>query len=164
MSVVGLKPDPSHVMLPPLKDLQALCSFWVLHQTSAYISFILNYVSDNIAKNTVSRSLKFFLDRWCAGQLGNCECFDLDYSALALFDPVLSSVVSMDTSNRGDRAVLIRIQENNTKKIVAFVSRTFIEAKRNCSVIRKDMPSCVWAAGQTTTLHQEVWIKIVGIS
>ncbi len=48
----------------------------------------------------------------------------LKSSALELFDPNLSIVVSTNASNYGLDAVLVQIHEDKTEPIVAFASRT----------------------------------------
>lgn len=70
----------------------------------------------------------------------------MDSPSLALFDPSLRPLVSIDASDYGLGAVFAQIQPDSTEKHVAFASRTLTETERKYSTAEKEALACVWAA------------------
>ena len=147
-------PNTKHVVavtqaLPP-KDASTLHSF--LRLTSWDSKFIPNYA-------TVVEPLRALLRKdadfsWTEAahtQFERVKKMIANSPALALFDPIVTTVVTTDTSDYGLRAVLTQLHEDSTEGTVAFASRTLTECERKYSTVEKEALICIWAIAKWRT-------------
>ncbi|CAM5125756.1 unnamed protein product [Eretmochelys imbricata] len=136
ISQAGLKPDPAHILAisnaPPPTDLQTLRSFLVL--ISWYAKFIPSYASVIEPLRELlqgSSTLVWTMDAQASFE--TVKDLIVHSPVLALFSPVLPTIVTTDASDYGLGAVLTQLHEDHTERTVAFASRTvaFYSQKRS---------------------------------
>lgn len=71
--------------------------------------------------------------------------------ALALCNPELPTYVTTDAPDYGLGAVLRQMHFDQSKRLVAFASRTLSPAKRNYSTVEREVLACVWAVERWRT-------------
>ena len=64
---------------------------------------------------------------------------------LAHYDPSRPTVISSDASSFGLGAVLLQLQEDGTRKLVYYASRSLSETEKRYAVIEKEALAVTWA-------------------
>ncbi|KFD68120.1 hypothetical protein M514_19602, partial [Trichuris suis] len=66
-------------------------------------------------------------------------------SALSIFDPTLPTILTIDASDVGIRAVLSQRYPHWSERTVAFASRMLSPTERTYSIVEREALACVWA-------------------
>uniref|UniRef100_A0A3B3T9U7 Gypsy retrotransposon integrase-like protein 1 n=1 Tax=Paramormyrops kingsleyae TaxID=1676925 RepID=A0A3B3T9U7_9TELE len=153
ISANGLHPNPEHVLAmtqaPSPHDAHSLRSFPGL--TGWYSKFIPNYASlVEPLRALLRNSTSFSWTVEAQERFSQVKQLIASSSALALFDPFLSTTVTTDASDYGLGAVLTQ-WHGHTEKTVAFASRTLTDCERKYSTVEKEALACVWAAERWRT-------------
>ena len=143
----GIRPDPKKIKtikhFPVPRNVQELQSF--LGFVNFYTTFIENY--SFYIKPLIELLKKDKKYEWIESQQEAFEkiksLFD-DSMILTYADPKRPYILTTDASDFAISAVLSQMDDNNTEKIVCFVSRTLKGSECNYFTTEKEMLALVW--------------------
>ncbi len=163
ISKEGLMPDNSHLEAirnaPPPLDASMLRSF--LGLTAWYAKFILNFSAVVEPMRDVLRENSDFT--WTINAQKSFQKVKeliAQSSALALFDPVLPTIVTTDASDYGIGGVLTQLHPDKSERTVAFASRALTTTERKYSVVEKEALACVWTTERWRTYLWGITFKL----
>ena len=150
----GLLPDDSHVAAilnaPSPSDPATLRSF--LGLSAWYSKFVPNYATVvEPMRALLRKNCSFHWNKAAQAAFERVKQLIVHSTALVMFDPSKSTIVSTDASDYGVGAVLTQMDSNGAEQTVAFASRSLSDAERKYSIVEKEALACVWAAEKWRT-------------
>ncbi|KAI4903715.1 hypothetical protein NFI96_030773, partial [Prochilodus magdalenae] len=150
----GLLPDDSHVAAilnaPSPSDPATLRSF--LGLSAWYSKFVPNYATVvEPIRALLRKNCSFHWNKAAQAAFEQVKQLIVHSTALVMFDPSKSTIVSTDASDYGVGAVLTLMDSNGAEQTVAFASRSLSDAERKYSIVEKKALACVWAAEKWRT-------------
>lgn len=150
----GLLPDDAHVAAilnaPSPSDPATLRSF--LGLSAWYSKFVPNYATVvEPMRALLRKNVSFHWSKPAQAAFEKVKQLIVHSTALVMFDPSKSTIVSTDASDYGIGAVLTQLDSNGAEQTVAFASRSLSDAERKYSIVEKEALACVWAAEKWRT-------------
>ena len=144
----GIRPDPAKTEairnFPVPQKVNDLQRF--MGMVNQMVKFIPNLANLNEPLRQLLRKENMW--KWDKAQQQSFEGIKNELTSatnLAHYDPSRPTVISSDASSFGLGAVLLQLQEDGTRKLVYYASRSLSETEKRYAVIEKEALAVTWA-------------------